>query len=254
VTTLSPAIAGYPAIERPATIRLRRERRFFTGMAIAMALVCFAGFAPSYYLKAQFGTPTALKPMIHFHGLVFTAWMVLMVVQSSLISAGRVQLHRRLGIAGAVLVLLMVASGAGVIWGRATTVTPGIPHEMILGFMAIATVALALFPIFIGAALLLRRNAAAHKRLMLLATTIFLSAAVHRLLMFLIDPAVSPPVFFGATDLFIVALAGYDFLSRGRIHAATLWGGLAVVLSQAGSLVLAGSSAWMTFAHWITGM
>jgi hypothetical protein len=252
MTTLSPAIGGYPA-ERPAATRLRRERRFFTGMAIAMALVCFAGFAPSYYLKAQFSTP-ALKPMIHFHGLVFTAWMVLMIVQTSLISAGKVRLHRQLGIAGAVLVVLMVASGAGVIWGRATTVTPGIPHEMILGFMAIATVALLLFPMMIGAALLLRRNAGAHKRLMVLATTVFLSAAVHRLLMFLVDPAVSPPVFFGATDLFIVALAGYDFLSRGRIHAATLWGGFVVVASQAGSLVLAGSSLWMTFARWATGM
>ena len=252
MNTLSPAITGYPA-ERPAATRLRRERGFFTGMAIAMALVCFAGFAPSYYLKAQFSTP-ALKPMIHFHGLVFTAWMLLMVVQTSLISAAKVKLHRQLGIAGAVLVVLMVASGAAVIWGRATTVTPGMPQDMILRFMAIPTVALVLFPILIAAALLLRRNGGPHKRLMELATTVFLSAAVHRLLMFLIDPAVSPPVFFGATDLFIVVLAGYDLVSHGRIHAATLWGGLVVILAQAGSLVLAGSSVWITFARWTTGM
>jgi hypothetical protein len=253
MNTLSPALSGYPT-ERPAATRLRRERRFFTGMAVAMALVCFAGFAPSYYLKAQFGTPAALKPMIHFHGLVFTAWMVLMIVQTSLISAAKLQLHRRLGIASTVLVALMVVSGAGVIWGRATTVTPNVPHEMILAFMAIATVALVMFPALIGTALWLRRNAGAHKRLMVLATTVFLSAAVHRLLMFLVDPAVSPPVFFGATDLFIVALAAYDLVSRGRIHAATLWGGFAVIASQAGSLLLAGSSAWMSFAHWATGL
>jgi hypothetical protein len=251
MTTLNPAISGYPA-ERPAATRVRRERRFFTGMAIAMALVCFAGFAPSYYLKAQFSTP-ALKPIIHFHGLVFTAWMVLMIVQTSLISAGKARLHRQLGIASIVLVMLMVVSGAAVIWGRATTVTPAVPHEMILAFMAIATVALVMFPTMIGAALLFRRNAGAHKRLMVVATTIFLSAATHRLLMFLIDPAVSPPVFFGVNDLFIVALAAYDFLSRGRIHAATLWGGLVVIAAQAGSLVLAGSSMWMTFARWMTG-
>jgi hypothetical protein len=244
--------AHHPAPARPAATHLRRERRFFTGMAIAMALVCVAGFAPSYYLKAHFGTPQ-LKPLLHFHGMVFTLWMVLLIVQTSLISAAKVRLHRQLGVAGAVLVVLMVVSGAAVIYGRGTTITPQVPHEMILAFLAIAVVALLLFPVLIGAALYFRRNTAAHKRLILLGTTVFLTAAVHRLLMWLVDPAVTPPVFFGATDLFIVALAAYDFLSRGRVHPATLWGGLAVVASQAGSLLLAGSTLWMTFAHWITG-
>jgi DMSO/TMAO reductase YedYZ heme-binding membrane subunit len=244
---------SYPAEARAdVASQVRRERRFFAGMAIAMALVCFAGFAPSYYLKTQFGTPQ-LKPLVHFHGLVFTLWMVLMVVQTSLISAAKVRVHRQLGIAGAVLLVVMVVSGAAVIYGRGTTISPGMPHEAILGFLAIATVALILFPALIGAALVVRKNAATHKRLMMLGTTVFLAAAVHRLLMWLVDPSVTPPLFFGATDLFIVALAVYDFLSRGRVHAATLWGGLAVVISQAGSLVLAGSSSWMTFAHWITG-
>jgi hypothetical protein len=257
MTSASPAVAQRPAhsparhVEAAAS-HLRRERRFFSGMAIAMALVCFAGFAPSYYLKSQFGTPQ-LKPLLHLHGLVFTMWMVLMVVQTSLISAAKVRLHRQLGIGGAVLVVLMVASGAAVIYGRGTTITPGMPHESILAFLAIALVALLLFPMLVGAALYFRRNAGAHKRLMLLGTTVFLAAAVHRLLMWLVDPAVTPPVFFGATDLFILALAAYDFQSRGRVHAATLWGGLAIVVSQVGSLFLAGSSAWMTFAHWITG-
>lgn len=45
----------------------RREHRFFTSLAVAMALACFAGFAPSYYLKAQFATPQ-LNPLLHLHG------------------------------------------------------------------------------------------------------------------------------------------------------------------------------------------
>ena len=256
MTSASPNIthdlARPPAGARLVATHLKRERRFFTGMAIVMALVCFAGFAPSYYLKAHFGTPQ-LRPLIHFHGLVFTLWMVLMIAQTSLISAANVRRHRQLGIAGAALVVLMVVSGAAVVYGRGTTVTPGIPQEAILGFLAIAAVALVLFPTLIGAALFLRRNAGAHKRLMVLGTSAFLTAAVHRLLMWLVDPAVTPPVFFGATDLFIVALVGYDLLSRGRVHAATLWGGVTIVVAQAGSLLLAGSSTWMTFARWITG-
>lgn len=230
----------------------RRERRFFAGTAIAMAIVCFAGFAPSYYLKAHFGTPP-LRPWVHFHGLVFTLWMALLIVQTSLIASGRVRLHRRLGVTGAVLAIFMFVTGAGVALGRGKIVTPGLPHEMILGFLAISAVALVAFPALIGAALALRRNAGAHKRLMMLATIVILPAAVHRLVMYLISPTVGPPVFFGVADLFILAIVVYDIVSRGRIHPATLWGGLVVILSQAGSVVLAGSKAWMTFAHWATG-
>lgn len=234
-------------------MQARREHRFFTGMAVAMMLVCFAGFAPSYYLKAHFGTPQ-LKPLLHLHGFAFTLWMVLLVVQISLVAAGRTRLHRQLGAAGGVLAVLLVVTGAAAIFGRATTVTPGLSHEMILRFMAPIVTVLVVFATLIALALCFRRNAAAHKRLMLLATTVMLTAAIHRLLMWLIDPTVSPPVFFGATDLFIVALAAYDLMSRGRVHAATLSGGLLVIVSQGASLLLAGSNVWLAFARWATGM
>jgi hypothetical protein len=235
-----------------ADTRLRRERRFFTGMALLMALICFAGFAPSYYLRAPFGMPP-LKPLLHFHGLVFTLWMFLLAGQSSLIAAGRVRLHRRLGIAGGVLAVLLVATGASAIYSRGITVAPNLPHEMVLRFLATAVVLLVMFASLIAVALYFRRNAGAHKRLMLLATTVMLTAAVHRLLMLLIDPTVSPLVFYGATDLLILTIVAYDLISLGRVHVATLWGGMAIIVSQVVSLLLAGSAMWLTFARWITG-
>lgn len=222
-------------------------------MAIAMTLVCFAGFAPSYYLKGYFGNASSIKPLVHFHGLVFTGWMMLLIAQTQLVANGRVRLHRQLGVIGGALALLMIITGAGVAYFRGTTITPGLPHEFVLGFLAITVGVLLVFPALIGLALYLRQHPAAHKRLMLLATTAILPAAIQRLLMFLFGPEVSPLIFFGATDVFILAMAAYDIVSRGRIHPATLWGGLAIPLSQAGSLLLAGSSAWLTFAHWVTG-
>jgi hypothetical protein len=252
MSSVSAAIAGQPTALSPSTTNARRERRFFTGIAIAMAVVCFVGFAPSYYLKTQFGTP-ALKPLVHMHGLAFTMWMLLLIVQSALIANGRVRLHRQLGIGGVVLAVAMVVLGAAVAYIRGKTVTPGMPHEALLGFLAIAATALVIFAALVGAAVYFRRNAGVHKRLMILATTVILAAAVHRLLMRVIAPDVAPPVFFGATDLFIVALGVYDLISRGRVHAATVWGGLAILASQAGSILLAGSTTWLAFAHWITG-
>lgn len=252
MTSMSAAIARQATGFSTAATRLQSERRFFTGMAIAMAVVCFAGFAPSYYLKTQFGTPP-LKPLVHIHGMVFSLWMVLLVVQTALVAKGRVALHRGLGVAGAVLAVLMVVLGAAVAIRRGQTITPGVPQDMVLAFLAITAAALVLFPSLVGAAIVLRRNAAAHKRLMMLATTVILAAAVHRLLMRLIDPAIAPPYFYGATDLFIVALVIYDVVTRKRVHPATIWGGLAVILSQPLTLVLGGSKAWLTFAHWATG-
>lgn len=252
MTSISAAVGNERTEARPVATRLKWERRFFTGIAIAMAIACFAGFAPSYYLKAQFSTPQ-LKPLVHVHGAVFTLWMLLMIVQTSLISAAKVRLHRQLGMAGSVVMVLMVVTAAAVTYVRGTTVVPGVPQEMVLAFLAIPTVALVLFPSLIGAALLLRKNAAAHKRLMVAGTTVILAAAVHRLLMWLISPTVSPPIFFGATDLFIVAIVVYDVLSLKRVHPATIGGGLAVVGGQIGALLLAGSPQWIAFARWATG-
>lgn len=230
----------------------RRERRFFTGMAIAMAVVCFAGFAPSYFLKAHF-RPAPLSPLVHIHGMLFTAWMGLLIAQASLVASGRVKVHQKLGIGSIALLVMLVLSGGAMILGLAHKEIPGIPRDMLLAMLALAVVSLLAFPTLIGAALVHRRNAGAHKRLMLLGTTVMLGAAVHRLLMWSVDPAVSPPVFFGATDLFIVAIGVYDLVGRSRIHPATLWGGLFVIGAQIGSLFLAGSKSWLTFAHWVTG-
>lgn len=231
----------------------RRERIFFTSMAVAMALACFAGFAPSYYLKSYFGT-SPLAPLVHLHGALFSAWILLLVAQTSLIAGSRVQLHRQLGIAGGALAIGLVVSGAALVWGRATTPTPAMPHDMILRFLALSTTALFAFPTLIALALRFRRDAATHKRLMMLATTVMVGAAVHRLMMQLFGFEVGPLVFFGATDLFVVALIVFDRISRGRIHPATLWGGLAVIVSQVVGLTLAGSDAWLAFAKSVTGM
>jgi len=79
-----------------------RDRRFFTGMAIAAALTVFIGFAPTYYL-GNFFDARPVSTLVHIHGVVSTSWILLFVAQTSLVAAGRTDLHRRLGVAGGVL-------------------------------------------------------------------------------------------------------------------------------------------------------
>jgi hypothetical protein len=61
-----------------------------------------------------------------------------------------------------------------------------------------------------------------------------------------------PIGFFGATDLFLVALAVYDLATLKRLHPATLWGGVFVLVSQPLRLLLTQTSAWTAFATWLT--
>src|SRR5437667_31131 len=105
------AVAAGPKVAAPPAVRAwRRDRRFFTGMALAAAVAVFVGFAPTYYLKGAFATP-GLRPLFHLHGALFTSWIVLLLVQTVLVAARRVDIHRRLGVAGGVLAATMIVVG-----------------------------------------------------------------------------------------------------------------------------------------------
>ena len=113
----------------------RRDRRFFSGIALVIAGVVFIGFAPTYYLKGVFGTPE-LAPLFHLHGLLFSAWIALLVVQTQLVARGRTGLHRRLGVAGGALAVLMVAAGLAAAIAAARRGTPpdaiaGLPPPLV---------------------------------------------------------------------------------------------------------------------------
>jgi hypothetical protein len=228
--------------------RWHRDRWFFSGMALAAAVTVFVGFAPTYYLKGAFGAPT-LPTVLHVHGLLFTTWIVLFVVQTGLVATKRTHVHRRLGIAGAVLAALMPVAGLAAALdslGRGFTPPGGPPPHV---FFVVPFFDLIVFATLCGTGLYFRRRSDTHKRLMLLATIGLLTAAIARW------PGVGGgiPVFFALTDLFVVACFVYDRATRGRVHPAFLWGGLLLVASQPLRLAIGGTGAWLAFAKWIAG-
>src|SRR2546423_5145787 len=88
----------------------RYDHLFFSGMALLIMLTVFVGFAHTYYLAGIFRASLP-STIIHIHGAAFSCWILLLVTQTSLVSAGRVDIHRRLGIAGFLLACLMVILG-----------------------------------------------------------------------------------------------------------------------------------------------
>ena len=238
---------------RPASLplsaaqRARRERWFFSAMAIAAAVAVVWGFAPTYFLKPVYGS-RPLSPLLHVHGALFTGWMVLLLVQTALVATRHTGVHRRLGQAGVVIVPAMLVLGwmAGVDAAHRGSTIAGLTPE---AFLVIPLAAIVVFTLMAGSALLLKRRPDYHKRLMLLATIELLTAAIARIP--LVAPY-GPPGFFGVTDLFVVALFAFDLTTLRKVHPATLWGGLALIASQPLRLVLSGTGAWLTFATWLT--
>ena len=234
--------------------RASRERLFYTGVAIAMFATVFLGFARSFFLRPWFpDLPAPTEPVFFVHGVVFTAWLVLLVVQPALVAVRRTDLHRKLGWLGAGLAVAMVALGivGALTAARRPTGFVGIPIPP-LQFLIVPFFDMVLFATFVALAIARRRDTQSHKRWMLLASVNLLAAGIARWPFAMM--AGGPPVYFGLEDLFIVALAAWDFRSRGRLHPATLWGGLAIIVSQPLRLVLSGTTAWLAFAGWAVGL
>ena len=237
------------AVSAAAVRTARRTRRFYVGMSLAFLITVFIGFSRSYYLKPWFGTPE-LSGLLHLHGLVFTAWFMFFLLQTTLVASGRTYLHRRMGIGGAVLAGLVVIVGLTVSITRVRTGVSPIPGVSALAFLAIPFFDMVVFAVLVSAAVYLRRRLEWHKRLMTLAMITLLPAPLARLQFPFLPPG--PLTFFGLADLFILAVLTYDLVTRGKVHPATIWGGLLLVASQPLRLMLSGTPLWLDFAGWMT--
>jgi hypothetical protein len=237
------------AVSATAVRTKKRTRRFYVGMALAMLITVFIGFSRSYYLKPWYGTPE-LSSLVHLHGLILTAWVVFFLLQTTLVASGRTYLHRRMGIAGAVLAALVVIIGMTVAITRVRTGASPIPGVPPLAFLAIPFFDMVVFAMLVSTAIYLRRRLEAHKRLMTLAMITLLAAPIARIRFSFLPPG--PPTFFALADLFIVAILAYDLITRRKVHPATIWGGLLIVASQPLRLMIAGTPAWTAFASWLT--
>ena len=239
------------------TINRAREGFFFTAMAVGMTAVVFIGFARTFFLSPWFPEAEPLaapETIFSVHGVLSSAWMVLLIVQAALIKGGRIRLHRRLGRWGAGIAAAMVPLG---IYGAfVAAMRPGgfigVPMPP-LEFLASPVLTILLFGAMVALAIAKRRNGPTHKRLMLLATVSLLNAAIIRIPLPLIASGGELMAFWLA-DVFILLLATWDLCSLRRLHPATLWGGLLTVVTQPLRLWIGSTQLWLDFAGWAVGV
>ena len=230
------------------------DRVFYSTLAAVMALTVFVGFGQTYYFRLLSGTATTLTggsitPTLHLHGIAFSAWVLLFLVQTLLVASRRVKVHRRLGYASIALAATMIVVGlrTAIESARRGAAPPGVDS---LTFLVVPFFDIVLFTGFVSAALLKRRDKEAHKRLMLLAYVSIITAAVARMPGIL---PLGPLAFFGLSFLFALAGMVYDWRSRGRLHRIYVWGAPIIALSVPLRLALSGTPAWQAFARWLVG-
>jgi hypothetical protein len=203
--------SGVPA---PAAVPAAHSRGFFLAISLVLIAMVVRGFWPSYFGQIFRGSPD--RPWImHLHGAVFSGWMVLFLLQASLVYARRVRTHRtlgtRIGIAYGALVLglgLVVTFVAPVLHVRAGEWT----LDQAAGFLLLPIGDMILFAGFFGAAVVYRTKPEIHKRLMLLATIAVVFAAVARMAfqsqLVVLFVWLSP----------LLAAMVFDWLTRRQVH------------------------------------
>jgi len=215
-----------------------------------MLITVVVGFGPTYYFAGVFNAPLPSR-VIHLHGALFSCWILMLIAQNSLTWVGRVDIHRKLGLAGFLLACLMVLVG----WAAATdrlargTAPPGLDTYF---FYIVPMTDMVIFATLIFFGYRMRRDSAAHKRIMYIATVGILIAAIARFpTKWLFHNALHAAI---ASYAFLLLLIGYDLWSTRKIHRATLWASAFLIFIQQIRLPIGKTAAWHAFAAWVQTM
>jgi len=185
-------------------------------------------------LVSDTGQPSNHDPKFIIHGLLCGAWMIVLVMQSSLVSVGNVRLHRRLGIAAIIIAIGVTLSTVWlfvVLWKGWAAMAPEVKANRLL---------LPGYSLFVALGFLNRNRPQWHKRFIYTGTLLMLEPVLARAF----DPLLVPfmgsltepqieaaflPSLFSIWIGFFLSLFVYDIAVARRLHpvtvAALLWFG-----------------------------
>jgi hypothetical protein len=229
------------------------RNRFYPHIALVLALFVTLAFSRTYYLRFLYDEPP-MTTLMHLHGLVFTAWMALFVVQTRFIAAHRFDLHRKLGLAGVALAFFVFALGVATAVASAavTRVRPsGLTEQQ---FAVVPLTSIILFAVLVCLGIALRRRADMHKRFMLLAMISVLGPAVGRIIPYLGAGKYAPIVQTIVVASLLAWCLVHDWRRHHIVHPVFAIGGLVLLLSWPFRQALARSELWVPAGRWLAEM
>lgn len=182
---------------------------------IALGLLGFTLFAFALKAIAHPHVQARYTPLVAFHALSMIAWLGLLATQAFAAARFKLAAHRATGRASIALVGAMLVSGSVISWRIGLEL--GRPEVTVVNLAAFAT----FVPLYFAALhFARRRDIAAHRQAMLIATLALMTPAYARVVQVLglPDPvaiAVQPPIT-------ILIACGYDWVVHGRVTKPVL--------------------------------
>lgn len=182
---------------------------------IALGLLGFTLFAFALKAIAEPAVQARYTPIVVFHAVSMVAWLTLLASQSFLAARFKLAAHRATGRASIALVGAMLVSGGVISWRIGQEL--GRPEVTVVNLAAFAT----FIPLYFAAVhFARRRDIAAHRQAMLIATLALMTPAYARVVQVLGLP---DPVAIGVQPPITILIAcGYDWVLHGRITRPTL--------------------------------
>lgn len=213
------------------------DKWIYVAMAAFLVVVVLVGFIPDSLNKiaaVERAERPAFPVAMHVHAVLMGAWMMLLLAQTTLMATGRRGMHMQLGVAGMILAPALVLAGLILVptnlqlWAAFGAAGPPEVQRGVEGFLHFMT-NIALLQLRIAFCFLAlvylglrarKRDSGLHKRLMILATTVPLPAALDRM-EFLPHTLPQSPLTADLWPLFCIApMFLWDLYRQRSVHRA----------------------------------
>jgi hypothetical protein len=200
------------------------------------------GFDLHNYLHEQ----PAVPMIVHVHAIATTIWLLTATALVLMVETGNVRLHRSFGwyAAGYAALVLVIAPWSELSWQALNLHTPGaLPPQ----FLSIAFSGVICMAILLPWGILMRRNSAAHRRVLILATICISDAGFSRFAGLFLPPPTTflgTYLFYEGGNLLIVLLMFFWDWKRNRIMKQFLWGAFLVIVMGLAATGLYFNETW----------
>ena len=222
---------------------------FHLVLVLVMAAFVFIGFGITYLVPITTGTRPPDSPIVHLHGFAFFSWMLLLVMQTVLVNAKNVRLHRSLGMFGIAVATFAVTMGVFIMFASASiTKLQGVgPSVFWLNVTAPPS-----FGIVFAMAIRAVKRPEVHRNLMVIATTGILMPGINRVYMqgFGIQHFTFIETYL-TMNAFIAAALWHERRTTGSISRAT-WTGAAILVGlELLNFPISTTAWWRDFVLWL---
>ncbi len=194
--------------------------------------------------------------IVHIHAIATTVWLLTATALVLLVETGNVGLHRRIGwfAAGYAALVIVIAPWSELSWQALNLQTPGsLPPQ----FLSIAFSGVLCMAVLLPWGVRMRRNSAAHRRVLILATIAISDAGFSRLVgLFMPAPTtfLGTYLFYEGGNLFLILLMFLWDLKRDRVMKQFLMAAGFVIAAGLIATGLYFNSTWQAISRaWLEG-